>query len=50
MYVVGHVREQPAQLDRGRQLAALLEGGTDRGDFSMSGHRMTRTCRRRAGI
>jgi hypothetical protein len=25
----------------GRQLAALLEGGTDRGGFSLSGRRMT---------
>jgi hypothetical protein len=31
----------PAQLDRGRQRAALLEGGTDRGGFSLSGRRMT---------
>jgi hypothetical protein len=26
--IVGHAREQPAQLDCGRHLALLLEGGT----------------------
>ena len=28
---VGHAREQPAELDRGGELAALLECGTDGG-------------------
>ncbi len=32
---VGHAREQPAQLDCGRQLAALLESGTDRGGLCL---------------
>jgi hypothetical protein len=31
-----NAREQSAQLDRCRQLAALLEGGTDRGGFCLS--------------
>ena len=31
---VGDGGEQPAQLDRGRELAALLEDGTDRGGLS----------------
>jgi hypothetical protein len=31
--VVGDAGEQPAQLHSGRQLAALLIGGTDRGGF-----------------
>ena len=32
---VGDGGEQPAQLDRGRQLAALLEGGADRGGLCL---------------
>jgi len=30
---IGNAREQPAQLDRGGKLAALLEDGTDRRGF-----------------
>jgi hypothetical protein len=33
--VVGDGGEQPAQLDRGRELAALLVDGTDRGSLSL---------------
>ena len=32
---VGDGGEQPAQLDRGRELAALLEGGADCGGFCL---------------
>ena len=35
---VGDTRKQPAQLDRGRQLAALLEGGADRSGFYIGDH------------
>jgi hypothetical protein len=30
LHIVGDAREQSAQLDRGRQLTTLNEGGTDR--------------------
>jgi hypothetical protein len=33
--IVGHAREQPAQLDGSRQLALLLERGADRGGLSL---------------
>jgi hypothetical protein len=35
LLIVPDAREQPAQLDRGRQLAALIEGGSDRGGLSL---------------
>jgi hypothetical protein len=31
--IIGDAREKPAQLDGGRELTALLEGGSDRGGF-----------------
>ena len=34
LHGVGEQREQPAQFDRSRQLAALLEGGADGGSLS----------------
>ena len=33
--VVGDAWEQAAQLDGGRQLASLIEGGADRGGFGI---------------
>jgi hypothetical protein len=33
--VVGDAREPPAQLDRGREFATLLEDGTDRGSLCL---------------
>jgi hypothetical protein len=33
---VGHAREQPAQLDRSRELAALFERGADGGGFCLA--------------
>ena len=34
--VVGHAREQSPQLDRGPELAALLEGGADCDDLCLA--------------
>jgi hypothetical protein len=34
--IVGHAGEQPTKLDRGSELAALVEGGADGGGFSLS--------------
>ena len=36
--IVGHSREQPAQLDGGIELAALVEGGADGGGFCLGGN------------
>jgi hypothetical protein len=36
--IVREAWEQAAQLDGGRQFAALLEGGTDRGGISFGNH------------
>ena len=44
---VGHAREQAAQLDCGRQLAALIEGGSDGGGFCLGDDEHVRSMGRR---